>query len=135
MAFTARTLGLTTLGAAVAAVAATGTIAAADTTADGVTISGSNYKAGCTYTLSGPSNLVEFTDPADPNSTGRLTSIVPILGISSASATGKVTANWTPTVVGTHSVYGVYMIGSTDAAGHNGPVTVQVGAATTPGSC
>ncbi|MFE3190186.1 hypothetical protein ACFXHA_14335 [Nocardia sp. NPDC059240] len=132
MAFTTRALGLVALGAAVAA--ATASTAAADTTTDSVTVSGSNYQVGCTYTLTAPEKVDGFTDPADPNSTSRLTSVVPILGISSASATGKATANWTPTVVGTHQIYAQYMVGF-DGEAHYGPVTVQVSAATIPKSC
>ncbi|MFE3190182.1 hypothetical protein ACFXHA_14315 [Nocardia sp. NPDC059240] len=139
MAFTTRALGLAALGAAVAAVAATGTTATADTTTDSVTVSGSNYQVGCTYTLSAPSKIYGFTDPTDPNSTSRLTNpSIPFLGSSTASATGRATANWTPTVVGTHQIYADYMLGFpmiNDASGHYGPVVVQVTAATTPKTC
>ncbi|GAB2549210.1 hypothetical protein [Nocardia heshunensis] len=139
MAFTTRTLGLAAMGAALAAVAATASTATADTTTDSVTISGSNYQVGCTYTLSAPSKVYGFTDTADINSTSRLTTpSIPILGSSTASATGRVTANWTPTVVGTHQIYANYMLGFpllNDAAGQYGPVVVQVSASTTPKTC
>ncbi|BAW09897.1 hypothetical protein GL305_07785 [Nocardia seriolae] len=117
-------LGAAGIAAISATVAVAAPFAAADTTANGLTVSGSNYAVGTTYTITvvtgSPGVTAAVFDTTGSNTVG--------LGTATPSGTSTSAAiYWTPSAAGTHRISVTLSSGGQAV----GPVDVTVTAAST----